>query len=146
VFRIARRAAYLPEQMFAIFETLLHEENRHIVFFVNWMAWEQARRGRGMPWLRSIVAVRYYLSAMARLLATVRRGRAANGGREFSATQASVFIDGFSLCEFIEECYAEHGCRMQAFDRELAQPRFLPRLAAAALPGLRLGAAFRRRR
>lgn len=38
VFKIARRAGYLPEPMFAILETLLHEENRHIVFFVNWMA------------------------------------------------------------------------------------------------------------
>ena len=62
VFKIARRAGYLPEPMFAIFETLLHEENRHIVFFVNWMAWEQARRGRGASWLRAAVAARYYLA------------------------------------------------------------------------------------
>ena len=31
VFNIARRSAFLPDPMFAIFDTLMHEENRHIV-------------------------------------------------------------------------------------------------------------------
>ena len=31
--------------MFAIFETLMYEETRHIVFFVNWMAYNQAQKG-----------------------------------------------------------------------------------------------------
>ena len=138
MFEIARRAAYLPETLFAIFETLLHEENRHIVFFTNWMAWEQARRGRGMGALRSLVALRYYLGAAGRLLRTVRRGQTANGGRDFSATEASIFIDGFSLRALVEVCCAEHRRRMQAFDPDLLQPRLLPRLAAVALAGLRL--------
>jgi hypothetical protein len=138
VFEIARRSAYLPQAMFAVFETLLHEENRHIVFFTNWMAWEQARRGRGMQMLRSIVALRYYLGAIVRLLRTLRRGRAANGGRDFSATEASVFIEGFSLLALIEVCCAEYRRRMLAFDPDLLQPRLLPRLASVALAGLRL--------
>jgi len=145
VFQIARRAEYLPEAMFAIFETLMHEENRHIVFFVNWMAWEQGRRGRGVAWLRSAVAAHYYLRAISRLLDTVRRGQEVNGGRDFSATQASVFIDGFSLRDLIEECCAEHERRMHAFDPDLLQPRFLPRLGAVALAGLRLGTGHRSR-
>lgn len=144
VFKIARRAGYLPEPMFAIFETLMHEENRHIVFFVNWMAWEQTRRGRGLSWLRATVAANYYLRAIGRLLGTVRRGQAANGGKDFSATQASVFIDGFALRDFVEECCAEHARRMAKFDPDLLQPRFLPRLAGVALAGMRLGSAARR--
>jgi hypothetical protein len=138
VFEIARRAAYLPEAMFAIFDTLLHEENRHIVFFVNWMAWEQVRRGRGLRPLRSLVALRYYLGAVARLLHTVRQGRAANGGRDFSATEAGIFVGGFSFPALIEICCAEHRRRMQAFDPDLLQPCFFPRLAAVTLAGLRL--------
>jgi hypothetical protein len=138
VFEIARRSAYLPDAMFAIFETLLHEENRHIVFFTNWMAWEQTRRGRGLRPLRSIVALRYYLGAIARLLGTVNRGRAANGGRDFSATEASVFIEGFSLIALVEVCCAEYRRRMLTFDPDLLQPRLLPRLASVALAGLRL--------
>ena len=46
VFKIAREAGFLPEEMFAIFDTLMYEETRHIVFFVNWMAWRQVQQGR----------------------------------------------------------------------------------------------------
>lgn len=140
VFQIARRSRFLPEPMFAIFDTLMHEENRHIVFFVNWMAWEQARRGRRPKWLRSAIAARYYCRAIGRLLGTVRRGQTINDGKDFSATEASVFLDGFSLRGLVEECCAEHARRMKAFDPELLQPRLLPRLGAIALAGMRVGA------
>jgi len=138
VFNIARRARFLPEAMFEIFETLIHEETRHIVFFINWMAWHQVARGRGAPWLRGATAAHYYARAMGRLLRTVWRGRRAQDGRDFSATQASVFLDGFTLRGFVEECRSEHARRMAGFDPALLQPHFLPRLAGIALAGLRL--------
>lgn len=139
VFQIARRAAFLPEPMFEIFDTLLHEETRHIVFFINWMAWHQVVSGRGMTWLRAAVAARFYLRAIGRLLGTVRQGREANGGQDFSATQASVFLDGFTVRGLVEECCAEHARRMREFDPELLHPRLLPRLAGVALAAWRLG-------
>ena len=137
VFKIARRARFLPEPMFEIFEVLIHEETRHIVFFINWMAWQQVARGRGAPWLRGATAARYYSRAMGRLLGTVWRGRNANNGRDFSATQASVFLDGITFRGFVEECRAEHLRRMKDFDAELLQPRLLPKLAGMTLAGLR---------
>ena len=88
VFKIARRSSFLPEPLFEIFEMLMREETRHIVFFINWMAWEQAARGGIAGWLRGVTAARYYGRAIGRLLGTVRRGRHANDGRDFSATQA----------------------------------------------------------
>ena len=33
--------------MFAIFDRLMYEETRHIVFFVNWMAYRQMQKQRG---------------------------------------------------------------------------------------------------
>ena len=138
VFNIARRARFLPEAMFEIFETLIHEETRHIVFFINWMAWQQVARGLGAPWLRGATAARYYARAIGRLLQTVRRGQSANDGKDFSATQASVFLEGFTFRGFVEECRAEHARRMAGFDPDLLQPHFLPRLAGIALAGLRM--------
>lgn len=138
VFKIARRSAFLPEPMFEIFDTLIHEETRHIVFFINWMAWHQTIRGLGSPWLRGPTATRYYCRAIGRLLGTVRRGRETNDGRDFSATQANVFLDGITFRRFVEECCAEHARRMGGFDPGLLQPRFLPRLAAIALAGWRV--------
>jgi hypothetical protein len=137
VFKIARRARFLPDPLFDIFEVLIHEETRHIVFFINWMAWQQVARGRGARSLRGATAVRYYSRAMGRLLGTVWRGRNANNGKDFSATQARVFLDGFSFRGFVEECRAEHMRRMKDFDPELLQPRLLPKLAGIALAGLR---------
>ena len=143
VFKIARRSCFLPEAMFEIFERLIHEETRHIVFFINWMAWQQVALGRGGPLRRGAASAGYYSRAIGRLLGTVRRGRAANDGKDFSATQASVFFDGFTFRSFVEECCAEHRRRMRDFDPDLLQPRFVPRLAGVALTGLRLWIPFR---
>ena len=143
VFKIARRSGFLPEPLFKIFDMLMREETRHIVFFINWMAWQQASRG-GLPGrLRGVNAAWYYGRAIGRLLGTVRRGRRANDGRDFSATQASVFLEGFTLRSFIEECCAEHERRMREFDPDLLRPNLLPNLAAITLAGLRLGGGFR---
>jgi len=138
VFQIARGASFLPESMFAIFDMLMIEETRHIVFFINWMAWQEVQRGRGMPWLRGAIALWYYGRAIGRLLGTVRRGRGLNDGKDFSATQAGVFLDGFNFRRFVEACCAENARRMAEFAPDLLQPRFLPALAETALSGLRL--------
>lgn len=136
-FKIARQSEFLPDSLFSIFETLMYEETRHIVFFVNWMAWREAHKGRRAAWLRSANSLRYYYRAVRRTLGTARRGAQVNEGRDFSATQASVFLEGFTFRRFVEDCYAENLRRMSAFDAELLQPRFLPGMAEAALTALR---------
>jgi hypothetical protein len=138
VFKIARQSAFLPEELFAIFDTLMLEETRHIVFFVNWMAWQEATRGRGAAVWRALVSARYYARAFRRLAGTIRQGQKANDGKDFSATQASVFLDGFTFRRFVEECYTENARRMADFENDLLRPKFLPSLASAALSGLRL--------
>lgn len=137
-FKIARQAEFLPAQMFSIFDTLMLEETRHIVFFVNWMAWQEAGRGRGARWWRALVSGRYYARALGRLIGTIRRGRQENDGKDFSATQSSLFLDGFTFRRFVAECYTENARRMADFEADLLRPRFLPALAGAALSGLRL--------
>jgi hypothetical protein len=138
VFKIARQSEFLPEALFEIFDTLMLEETRHIVFFINWMAWQEAIDGHRSGAWRALVSARYYARAICRPIGTVRRGRKENDGRDFSATQASVFLDGFTFRRFVEECYAENARRMADFHADLLRPRFLPALAATALSGLRL--------
>jgi hypothetical protein len=138
VFKIARQSAFLPEELFTIFDTLMLEETRHIVFFVNWMAWQEAARGRGAALWRALVSARFYGRALRRLVGTIRQGQKANDGKDFSATQASVFLDGFTFRRFVEECYTENARRMADFETDLLRPKFLPSLASAALSGLRL--------
>ena len=135
-FKIARQSQFLPESMFEIFETLMYEETRHIVFFINWMAWREAQKGRSAALLRGTNSLRFYLRAIARLVGAVRRG--ADDGKDFAATQASDFLDGFTFRRFVEDCHAENLRRMKSFDPDLLRPRFLPTLAGTALTAFRL--------
>jgi hypothetical protein len=138
VFKIARQSGFLPESMFAIFEKLMYEETRHIVFFINWMAYHQARRGWSARVLLPLVSFRYYLRAFKRMAGVARRGADMHDGREFAATQAGVFLDGFTFRRFLEDCYAENRRRMAVFDENMLRPSFLPQLAETALAALRL--------
>ncbi|HTH99218.1 MAG TPA: ferritin-like domain-containing protein [Stellaceae bacterium] len=136
-FKLARQSHFLPESMFDIFETLMFEETRHIVFFVNWMAWTAVQNGKGAIWQRHLNSLRYYYRAISRLVGTVRRGQKVNDGKDFSATQASAFLDDFTFRKFVENCYAENRRRMSTFDDELLKPSFMPQLAGMALSSLR---------
>jgi hypothetical protein len=116
----------------------MYEETRHIVFFVNWMAYNQARKGPIARALMPLTDLRYYMRALGRLVGTARRGKEMNDGKEFSATQASVFLDDFTFRRFLEDCYSENRRRMDTFDPELLRPSFLPQLAQTALSAMRL--------
>jgi hypothetical protein len=144
VFKIAQQSGFLPESMFEIFDRLMYEETRHIVFFVNWMAYHQVQEGHGRWWWRAGASLRFYYRALKRLVGTARRGSEVNDGKDFSATQASMFLEGFTFRRFLEDCYGENARRMKAFDAELLRPSFLPSLADVALSSLRLWN-FRRR-
>jgi len=61
-----------------------------------------------------------------------------NDGKDFSATQASVFLEGFTFRRFLENCYGENLRRMKQFDGDLLRPSFLPALGGVALSSLRL--------
>jgi len=137
VFKIAMANEFLPKEMFNIFETLMYEETRHIVFFVNWMAYNQAQKGFFARMLLPFTDFRYYMRALGRMIGTAKRGAEMNDGKEFSTTQASVFLDGFTFRRFLEDCYSENRRRMGAFDQELLKPSFLPQLAETALGAMR---------
>jgi hypothetical protein len=137
-FKIARETSFLPDAMFEIFDTLMYEETRHIVFFVNWMAYRQIQQGEGAMWRRAAAALWFYSRALKRMIRTARRGVQADHGKDFAATQASAFLHGFTFRRFLEDCYAENARRMSGFDDGLLRPAFLPRLANVALASLRL--------
>jgi hypothetical protein len=116
----------------------MYEETRHIVFFVNWMAHREVMNRRGSGLLRAVTSVWFYSRAFQRMTSTVRKGASGGDGKDFAATQASVFLEGFSFRRFLEDCYAENARRMTEFDETLLRPRFLPAMASVALSGLRL--------
>ena len=138
LFKIAYQSEFLPKEMLKIFETLMYEETRHIVFFVNWMAYTEARRGWLARRLLPLTSFHYYMRSLRRMAGLAKRGKDLNDGKNFAATQVSMFLDGFNFRQFLEDCYAENGRRMEAFEPELLRPSFMPQLADVALKALRL--------
>ena len=93
---------------------------------------------------RAAASLRFYMRAFKRLAGTARRGAQARDGKDFSATQASLFLEGFTFRGFLEDCYAENARRMGAMEPDLLLPSFLPKLAEVALASLRLWSRDRR--
>ncbi|HEY2010036.1 MAG TPA: hypothetical protein VGH23_13665, partial [Rhizomicrobium sp.] len=103
-----------------------------------WMAYTQAQKGFLSRAMLPLTDLRYYMRALGRMIGTAKRGKELNDGKEFTATQASVFLDGFTFSRFLEDCYSENRRRMGVFDKELLRPSFLPQLAETALGAMRL--------
>lgn len=135
MFGIAQQAHYLPEFLFKIFDPVLDEEARHIIFFVNWITYRQIQRGQGLFALRGIYSFVHYSKALWKL-ATVFKGDNNSEKEEelaFTATGASNFLEDLTPKLFLKTCLAENQKRMSKFDPQLLQPQLLPRLSQMAL-------------
>ncbi len=141
LFRLGERAEYLPKEFVAIFETIMQEEARHILFIVNWAAYLRARRPvvarpafdvwRG--W--NIVAQAFGRLKGALAMAGGGKGKstekssvaepADNSKAGFTMGAASIFGD-FSLRSFLEVCLAENDRRLSLYDPRLLRPTMVP--------------------
>lgn len=137
LFGIARQASYFPESLFAMFEPILDEEARHIVFFVNWVTYLQMQQGRKAGAFRAVHALWHYGRALHHLIKAF--GSSADGsGEGFTATSASTFVDDLTPEMFFSTCLQENTRRMSVFDDQLLQPQLMPTLATIALRSLRV--------
>lgn len=132
LFKLARQSGFFPETLFTIFDRVMEEEARHIVFFINWVAYLQAHRGRRVSVFRAPSALWYYSRALRDLLRVI--GDTDTGGENFVATGASSFIEHLTPAMVLSACLEEHTRRMRHFDARLLRPRFMPALAKMALP------------
>jgi hypothetical protein len=129
VFRIARDLQFLPESLTSLFTRVLIEESRHIVFFVNWIAYERARRGYGTPVMQAIPTAIGYARALMR---NVGRARAVNQEDMGFAAAGDIFT-GITLSSFLRACVEENDTYMAAFDPRLLRPRVIPDIARFVL-------------
>jgi len=136
IYRIARQVQFLPDALTSLIGgLLLGEETRHIVFFVNWIAYERVRGGRGAPALQALLAGYGYVRALFGLVKTATRSRDGSG---FLAADAGSTFEGLTPASFLQACVAENAAQMAAMDARLLQPRVLPQLATFALDALEM--------
>jgi hypothetical protein len=134
IFKLARAARILPESLTSLFARVLEEEARHIVFFVNWIAWDRARRGLTPPYMQMVPSLVSYVAAIVR---RVQGGSAmAAGGTNDGSAAMGLFSDvmrDLTPAKFLRACLTENDRLMRAFDPRLLRPRVIPTLGKTAL-------------
>ena len=126
-FRLARDAKFMPDSFLSIFVDFMGEETRHIVFFVNWIAYQRARQNRALLSRLSGTALGY-LRAFQVLASTVNR---ANNGSGFMGG-GEAFGD-LSAMNFLRTCLRENDLQMRQFNSGLLRPMVIPTIARIAL-------------
>ncbi|MGC8469525.1 MAG: ferritin-like domain-containing protein [Acetobacteraceae bacterium] len=134
LFESARRSGYFPPELVETFEPVVQEEARHILFFVNWLAWYKST----LPWWRRPWFFLRTLAVWA-TLAMERMGLA----RDLSTGEVKEDDANFTLktdqigeqidtATLLDICLAENERRMAGYDARLLRPNTVPRLVRFA--------------
>ena len=131
LFAIARDSGFFPPPLVTLFDPIMQEEARHVLFFVNWIAYRRANlpvSGRPLLDMKRGVAV------VLQILSRVRTAFALGGSEQDNfAMNSHGSLGDFSLRGYLEICLRENERRLGLYDARLLRPRFVPRLATLAL-------------
>lgn len=135
LFALARESGFFPPSLVELFDPIMQEEARHILFHVNWIAFKRARKPaltRPAHLLQRGLAI--YLQVAGRVRTAIRVGAKVDGGDQdnFAMTSASSFGE-ITMRGFLELCLAENERRMLPYDPRLLRPRLAPTIARAIL-------------
>lgn len=133
IFRLAREAAVLPVNLIDLFSRVLYEEARHIVFFVNWIAYDRAGRGYRGAALQAPGTARGYFRSLRRLIALARGGRKNEESQKFGEAFNEVSFENLTLRDFVSACLSENDAVMATLDSRLLRPNVVPAIARFAL-------------
>ena len=137
LFALARDSGFFPPSLVKLFEPVMQEEGRHIIFHVNWVAYNQAR----LPYATKPAYVfrrglAMWLQAVSRLKTALRvKGKAESTQDNFTMNAHAQFGD-ISPREFVELCIRENDRRLEGYDKRLLRPAFVPTVARAVLKTL----------
>ena len=137
LFALAKRSGFFPPELVDTFEPVVQEEGRHIIFFVNWVAWHR----RNLPVWRRILFTAKIVSAWAFLIwERIGFARGLDDGRgsptssnpqdnNFVFTGSRMIGSGsISAGAVIDICLSENERRFAGYDARLLRPRLMPRL------------------
>ena len=137
LFALAKRSGFFPSALVDTFEPVMQEEGRHILFFVNWVAWHK----RNLPsWRRPIFWSK--VLAVWGFLIWERIGLARGVGGAGDEESGAVLQDNnftltgskavgavdLSVTALIDVCLEENDRRLSGYDARLLRPNVVPRL------------------
>ena len=135
LFALARDSGFFPPSLVELFEPIMQEEGRHIIFHVNWVAYNQAKLPyAGRPQYVFKRGLAMWLQALSRLKTAMRiKGEAEQDN--FTMNAHAQFGD-ISPREFVELCLRENEKRLAPYDPRLLRPQLVPSIARTILPTL----------
>jgi hypothetical protein len=133
LFALGKQSRFFPPELVETFEPVMQEEARHILFFVNWLAWHR----RTLAWWRRPFFWGVIALAWIRLVRErIGLARGIGAGRDempqdnnFTLT-GSKTVAGTDLgpAAFFDLCLAENERRMAGYDARLLRPQAVPRV------------------
>ena len=139
LFESAKRSGFFPAELVETFEPVIHEEARHILFFVNWAAWYR----RNMPfWRRPFFELKVLAVWLFLIWERIGIARDVGSGvqdNNFTVTGAKAIGADIDVAELIDICLAENERRMSAYDQRLLRPFAVPALAKLVRRFMRSG-------
>jgi hypothetical protein len=131
LFAIARDSGFFPPPLVTLFDPVMQEEARHVLFFVNWIAFRRARMPRD---LRLLLDFRRGLAVALQILSRMRTAFDLGGTEQDNfAMNSHAALGDFSIRSFLELCLRENERRLGIYDCGLLRPRFVPSMAQLAL-------------
>lgn len=126
LFALARQSGFFPPALIEVFEPVMQEEARHILFFVNWEAYCQANRPF---WQRPRHVWRGAIGRGLQVWQRLQMARGVRGGGDFTLKGHQVLSDSLSPRRFLALCLSENERRLSNYDTRLLRPRLAPLIA-----------------
>ena len=134
LFAIARDSGFFPPALVDKFEPVMQEEARHILFFVNWEAYRQAR---SPLWRRPMHLWRSTLGRVLQVWQRLHSAMSVRGDKNFTMTGHQAISMDITPRRFLALCLAENAQRLDRYDARLLRPRLVPSIAKALYRVLR---------
>jgi hypothetical protein len=130
LFALGQRSGNFAPELIAIFEPVVQEEARHILFFVNWVKY---RRSQLPWWKRPAFRLRcayLILDQVASRVKTARiLGGSGNSSDNFTLRAHQEIGESVTLHSLLKLCLHENERRMAPYDARLRRPRLVPAMA-----------------
>src|ERR1700757_1407072 len=138
LFALAKQSGFFPPELVDTFEPVVQEEGRHILFFVNWVAWHR----RNLPrWRRFLFAAKIFSAWAFLIWERIGISRGIGGQRTGSGSQDNNFVftgskaigsGNISVATVVDVCLSEHDRRFSGYDPRLLRPNTMPRIMRLA--------------
>ena len=147
LFRLGVDAEIFPKALTDVFDQIMQEEARHILFIVNWAAYLRARRPvllrPGFDLWRGWNIVAQAFDRLKGALAMAGGGDDEKDAKKdesvrdasqdgFTLKSHSIFGD-FSLRSFLQTCLSENNRRLALYDERLLRPMLVPSVVKAMI-------------